>query len=78
MAAQYEQARRLQRLEEEGKAVAQGQGRSSRQRGADTREVGCREGIGMECQAWREATLIARGELGLAFGVGRAGRRDRQ
>ena len=63
LAAQYEQARRLQRMEEEGKSAAQGQRRSGRQRGEDMREVGCRDGTSVECQAWREATLIAQGEL---------------
>ena len=29
----------------------------------DTEEVGCSEGVSVECQAWREATLIARGEM---------------
>ena len=48
MTVQYEQALRLQRLEEEGKAAAQGQGRSSqhvdKQQGEDMTEVGCKGG----------------------------------
>ena len=63
LAAQYELAQEQQRLEEEMEAAARGQRRSCWQRGADTEEVGCSEGVRVECQAWRETTLIARGEM---------------
>ena len=63
LVAQYELAQRLQRSAEEGKAAAQGQGRISWQRGADTKGGGCRQGVSVECQTWTEAKLITRGEL---------------
>ena len=51
LAAQYELAQERERLKEEREAAARGQGRSCRQRGADTEVVGCREEISVECQA---------------------------
>ena len=63
LAAQYELAQEQQRLDEETEAAAQGLRRSCRQRGADTEEGGCSEGVSVECQAWKETTLIARGEI---------------
>ena len=63
LAAQYKMAQEQKKLEEAIEAAAQGRGRSCWQRGADTEEVGCSEGVRVECQAWRETTLIARGEM---------------
>ena len=51
LAAQYELAQEQQRLEEEMEAAARGRRRSCRQRGAGPEEVGCSEGVSVECQA---------------------------
>ena len=61
---EHELAQRLQRLEEEDEpAAARGQGWSGRQRGGDSQGVGSGERVSVECQAWVEAKLTARGEL---------------
>ena len=49
-----------QRLdEEEMEAAAHGLRWSCQQRGVDTKEGVCSEGVRVECQAWKETTLIA-------------------
>ena len=53
----------LKLQEERREAAAQGQRRSSRQEGADTGERDRRGGVSVECQAWQEAALIAKGDL---------------
>ena len=65
LAVQYELAQEQQRLEEEMEAAARGLRRCSRQRGPDTEQVGCSEGVSVdvECKACGEAALIARGEM---------------
>ena len=50
-------------LEEQREAAAQGLRRSSRQKGSATEERSCSGGVNVECQAWKETTLIARGEM---------------
>ena len=52
-----------QREDEERETAAQGLRQSSRQRGADTEEGGSSGGVSVECQAWKETTLMARGEM---------------